>query len=88
MGTVVLTHVIANRDSQEYSVYSRAMRPRLAAPDAQGAQGQANFATEISRVGTACLLDIIVEMYSRECSVCLRTIRLELAALIHRVLKG
>ena len=51
-------------------------------------KGRQIFATEISRVDTACLRDIIVEIYSTECSVRLRTIRLELAALIHRVLKG
>jgi hypothetical protein len=39
-------------------------------------------------VGTDCLPDIIVEMYSREYNVHFRSIGQRLAAPIHRVLKG
>jgi len=39
-------------------------------------------------MGTACLPDIIVEMYSRECNVHFIAIGQRLAAPIHRVLKG
>jgi len=51
-------------------------------------EGRQFFAAEISGVGAACLLHIIVEMYSRECNVHFRTIRQELAASIHKALKG
>jgi len=51
-------------------------------------EGRQTFAAEFSGVGTACLPDIIVEMYSRECNVRLRTIGQGLVASIHQVLKG
>jgi hypothetical protein len=49
-------------------------------------EGRQLFAAELSGVGTACLPDIIVEMYSREYNVHFRSIRKRLAAPIHRVL--
>ena len=51
-------------------------------------EGRQFFAAEILGVGTACLPDIIVEMYSRECNVHCRAIGPGLAALIHSVFKG
>jgi hypothetical protein len=51
-------------------------------------EGRQFLADEFSGVGTACLPDIIVEMYSRECNVHFRTIGQELAAPIHRVFQG
>ena len=51
-------------------------------------EGRQLFAAEFSGVGTACLPDIIIEMYSREYNVHFRSIGKRLAAPIHRVLKG
>jgi len=51
-------------------------------------EGRQTFAAEFSGVGTACLPDIIVDMYSRECNVHFRTIGQGLAASIHMAHKG
>ncbi len=51
-------------------------------------EGRQVFATEFSRVDTACPAHIIVETYFRECNVYFRTISQRLAAPIHRLLKG
>ena len=75
MGTVILTHAIATMDSQEYIVYFRALMQRLAAPDPMGAQGQAVFVTEFSRVDTVWLAYIIAETHSQEYNVYSTTIR-------------
>ena len=64
MGTVILTHVIATMHSQEYIVYFGALMQRLAALNPIGAQGQAVFVTEFSRVDTIWLAHIIAETHS------------------------
>ena len=88
MGTVFLAHITTSMHSQEYNVYFRAMRQRIAARIPCVLEGRQLFAAEISGVGTACLPHIIVEMYSRECNVHCRAIGQGLAALIHSVFKG
>jgi uncharacterized protein (AIM24 family) len=74
VGTVYLAYIIAIIHSQEYNVYFRAMRERLAAPDPKGAQGQAIFSAEFSGVGIVWLAHIIAETHSQEYSTYFRTI--------------
>ena len=51
VGTIGVAHIIVYMCSQEYNMYSRAIRQQPGAPDRKGARGQAVFRSWIFGCG-------------------------------------
>src|SRR5258706_15192328 len=75
VSTVCLAHIVVDRYSRGYNVYSKAIGQMPAARIQGVLDGQKIFVVEFSGVGTIWLAHIIVETDSKEYNVYFRALR-------------